>query len=154
MQRITVDERRARLGVRHHLAKAGAITAAAAADAVVALHSTDPASVFLSLRARLATPSATGIEQALYDDRTLIRLLGMRRTMFVVSRELAPTIQSGCAAAIAEVQRKRYAQLLEQAGAGDAAFLREVGEAALAALAKRGAATAAVAARPTSSSRR
>ncbi len=144
MARITVAERRARLAVRHRLAaKARAATPMAAADAVVALHATDPASVFLGLCARMKTPTVAGIERALYEEKSLVRLLGMRRTMFVVARELVPVIQHGCAVAIAEQQRKRYAQILEQAGAGDAAFLREVGDAALAALVKRGMATGA-----------
>jgi len=142
--RITLAERRARLGVRHHLAaKARANSPVQAANGVVALHATDPASVFLALRARMAAPTVPGIEQALYEDKSLVRLLGMRRTMFVVAREMVPVIQSGCAAAIAVQQRKRYAQILEQAGAGDAAFLREVGDATLAALVKRGVATGA-----------
>jgi hypothetical protein len=142
--RITLAERRARLAVRHHLAaKARAASPVAAADGLVALHATDPASVFLALRARMASPTVLGIEQALYEEKSLVRLLGMRRTMFVVARELVPVIQFGCAAAIAEQQRKRYGQILEQAGAGDAAFLREVGDATLVALTKRGVATGA-----------
>ena len=144
MARITVAERRARLAVRHRLAtKARAATPVAAADAVVALHGTDPASVFLSLYARMKSPTVAGIERELYEEKSLVRLLGMRRTMFVVSRELVPVIQHGCARAIAEQQRKRYAQILERAAAGDAAFLREVGEATLLALTKRGVATGA-----------
>jgi hypothetical protein len=144
MTRFTVAERRARLAVRHHLAtKARAKTPADAADGVVAVHSTDPASVFLSLRARLASPAVAEIERALYDDKALVRMLGMRRTMFVVSRELVPVIQSACAVAIAEQQRKRYAQILGNAGVGDGAFLKEVGDATVAALTKRGVATGA-----------
>ncbi len=141
---MTVAERRARLAVRHGLAaKARAATPAAAAEGVVALHGTDPASVFLALHARMRSPTVAGIERALYEEKSLVRLLGMRRTMFVVPRELVPVIQHGCAVAIAQQQRKRYAQILERAGAGDAAFLRDVGEAALAALIKRGEATGA-----------
>ncbi|MFE3786473.1 DNA glycosylase AlkZ-like family protein [Streptomyces goshikiensis] len=52
---ITTAERRHRLGRRHRLApSARATSAAQAADAVVALHTTDAATVFLSARARLA----------------------------------------------------------------------------------------------------
>ena len=49
MRRIGVEERRARLGRRHHLAatdRAGSVIEAVAD--VVALHGTDPASVFLA----------------------------------------------------------------------------------------------------------
>ena len=65
---------------------------------VVALHATDPATVHLSAAARMREPDVAAVERALYDERSLIRMLGMRRTMFVVptssrrrSRRPAPT---------------------------------------------------------------
>jgi hypothetical protein len=142
MRRIEIAERRARIGVRHHLAaKARASTVVDAAEGVVALHSTDPASVFLSLRARTTSATPKDIEAALYEQRSLLRMLGMRRTMFVVPTEFAPILQEACTRAIAEQQRKRYAQLVEQAGVGDARLLAEIAEETLAALEKRGEAT-------------
>ena len=49
VRRVGVEERRARLGLRHHLAAAARVDSAVeAADGVVALHGTDPASVFLA----------------------------------------------------------------------------------------------------------
>jgi hypothetical protein len=54
MRRMTVDERRARLAVRHHLAtSARTDDVVAIADGMVALHATDPATVFLSTAARM-----------------------------------------------------------------------------------------------------
>jgi len=73
MRRIAVAERRARLGVRHRLAKARASTVVGATEAVVALHSTDPATVFLSLWARTKNVTPDGIDRALYVDRSLLR---------------------------------------------------------------------------------
>ncbi len=144
MRRISIDERRARLGVRHGLATTARVaTPADAADAVVALHSTDPASVFLSICARTRSTDGSAIEDALYEERSLVRMLGMRRTMFVVPLDLAPVIQAACTKAIAVVQRRRYGQILEAAGVGDGAFLKEVEEATLSALVKRGEATGA-----------
>lgn len=142
MHRIDVVQRRARLGVRHFLA-APAAGPVAATEGVVALHSTDASSVFLSVQARTATADVAAIEQALYQDRALIRMLGMRRTIFVVPVELAPAIQASCARAIAEVQRRRYIQFLEQAGIGDGDWFRSVEEATVRALAARGEATGA-----------
>ena len=56
---ISADERRARLGVRHLLAPGTAAgDVPAVADALVALRSTGPATVYLSVAARLAEPSA------------------------------------------------------------------------------------------------
>ena len=141
MRRIGLAERRARLGGRHLLARAKASTVVGATEAVVALHSTDPATVFLSLWARTRNVTTAGIERALYEDRSLLRLLGMRRTMFVVPTGFAPVFQAAATRPIAEQQRKRYVQLLEQQGAGDVRLFADLGEAALAALARRGEAT-------------
>ena len=142
MRRIGIDERRARLGVRHHLAAAAA-DPVEAARGVVALHSTDPASVFLSVHARTAPVEVEEIERALYDERSLVRMLGMRRTMFVVPVELAPVVQASCTKAIAVLQRRTYTKLLGEAGVGDGAWLKELEEAAALALAARGEATGA-----------
>jgi len=61
---VSVGERRDRLGVRHRLAAGtGASSVAEAAAAVVVIHATDPASVFLQARARMATSSRAAIEQ-------------------------------------------------------------------------------------------
>ena len=140
--RIGIEERRARLGIRHRLAVT-ASTPVEAARSVVALHSTDPASVFLSVYARTALVEVTAIERALYEERSLIRMLGMRRTMFVVPTELAPVIQAGCTDAIAQLQRRTYTKLLTEGGAGDGGWLKDVEDATALALEARGEATGA-----------
>ena len=71
------------------------------ARSLVALHATDPATVYLSLAARLVAPTVADIDRALYDDRTLLRMLGMRRTMFTAPVDVAPIIQAACTRAIA-----------------------------------------------------
>jgi hypothetical protein len=144
MRRIGIEERRARLGLRHRLA--GSAVAASPVEAVrgvVALHATDPASVFLSVSARTAPVEVEAIERALYEERSLIRMLGMRRTMWVVPLELAPVVQAGATRAIAALQRRRYAQLLSAAGVGDGEWLAAVEDATARALAARGEATGA-----------
>ena len=144
MRRIGIAERRARLGVRHHLAgTAVASSSVEAVRGVVALHSTDPASVFLSLYARTAAVEVEEIERALYEERSLIRMLGMRRTMWVAPVELVPVIQAACTNAIAVLQRRRYAQLLSQVGVGDDAWLADVADATARVLAARGEASGA-----------
>jgi hypothetical protein len=146
VRRIGPAERRARLAVRHQLAAGNqAESPVEVARALVALHGTDPASVYLSAAARMRVPDVGSIERALYEDRTLVRMLGMRRTMFTVVTELAPVVQAACTRAIAERERRRLVQLLHQAGIGDDAgtWLKEVGESTLRALAARGEATAA-----------
>lgn len=142
VRRIGVEERRARLGVRHRLALA-APTPVAAAASVVALHATDPATVFLSVRARVASVDVEAVERALYDERTLLRMLAMRRTMFVVPTDSAPVVQAASSDAIAATQRRRYTQFIEGADLGDGAWLRDVEDSTARALAARGEATGA-----------
>ena len=114
-QKISTEQRRARLAVRHHLA-APAATVAEAVAGIVALHATDPATVHLSASARLASPSVSLVEQALYADRSLLRLLGMRRTVFVTDLETAALVQAGCTADILVKQRKLLEQHLGRQG--------------------------------------
>ena len=64
MTRVGPKERRARLGLRHHLA-ALASTAEEAAAAMVGLHSSDPASVYLSAWARVDGFVPADLEDAL-----------------------------------------------------------------------------------------
>ena len=141
-----MQERRARLARRHHLApQTRARGVAEVATDLVALHATDPATVHLAAGARLTEPSVAAVEQALYDERTLIRMLGMRRTMFVVPSECAPIIQAACTDEIAAVERRRLVQHLGEAGIGGddpAAWLKEVGDATVRALSARGEALA------------
>jgi Winged helix DNA-binding domain len=140
-RQISDAERRARLGTRHRLAPAAhAPDVRDVADSLVALHSTDPASVFLSANARMDNATVAGIEKALYDDRALVRILGMRRTLFVVPVTLVPVVHAACTRAIAATQRRRYAGLIEEAGIADdgAAWLDRVGDATMVALERRG----------------
>jgi len=140
-RQITDAERRARIGVRHRLAATSRASGVRdVADSLVALHSTDPASVFLSAAARMDDATVEGIERALYDDRTLVRILGMRRTLFVVPVDLVSVVHAACTRAIAATQRRRYAGLIEDGGIADdgGAWLDRVGDATMAALERRG----------------
>ena len=143
--RIAVEERRARLAIRHRLTStARAEGAREVARDVVALHATDPASVFLAAFARMRSPASADVERALYDERTLVRMLGMRRTVFVVPVELAPVVQSACTRAIAVKERRKLVGFIEDSRiAKDAGrWLRKVERETLAALVASGEATA------------
>ena len=147
-------ERRARLAHRHLLAApARAQTAAEVATAMIALHGTDPASVYLAAWARSAdghrAVGHTAVERALYQDRELLRMLGMRRTMFVVPAGLAPVVQAACTDQVAERMRKGLVRDLATAGVGPDAgrWLDEVCDATVKVLTTRGAATGAELAR-------
>jgi hypothetical protein len=145
MRRFSIEERRARLGVRHHLATAARTGVVGAAGDLVGLHGTDPATVYLAARARMADPRPEAVEQALYDDRALVRILGMRRTMFVLPVELMPVVQAACTDAIAVQQRRLLVDMVGKAGLDDdpPSWIEEVEEAAVKALTARGGATAA-----------
>jgi len=146
IRKVSVAERRRRLAIRHHLApweRAGTVTATTAD--IIALHGTDPASVYLAARARTREVDTTAIEHALYEERSLVRMLGMRRTVFVVPAGLAPVIQAACTDQIAERMRRQLGQAIEASGiaADGASWLKDVGEATVRALAARGTATGA-----------
>jgi hypothetical protein len=146
IRRIDVSERRARLAVRHHLAPdARAATAVEAAADLVGLHATDPASVYLAALARVGDYKAADLEAALYEDRTLLRMLGMRRTVFVVPLDLAAVIQAACTRVIAALERSRLLAMLNDAGIADdpGTWLRDVEAETIAALEARGESTAA-----------
>jgi hypothetical protein len=108
---ITVEQRRARLARRHRL-DGSAPGTLAAAEAVGMLHATDPATVFLSVLARSTQATITNIETALYEERSLVRMLAMRRTMFVVPMDFAPVVHAAASLAVAaRVRRQMVSEL-------------------------------------------
>ncbi|ANN16826.1 hypothetical protein SD37_14955 [Amycolatopsis orientalis] len=146
LPKIGLQQRRARLAVRHRLATP-APSVLAAADAVVALHATDPATVHLSAWARVKGDGVAELENALYEERTLVRMLGMRRTVFVLGHENAALVQAACSADIAKKQRRLLEQHLGTQGHPENVpdperWLAEVEDATERALKARGSATA------------
>ncbi|MBX9393084.1 winged helix DNA-binding domain-containing protein [Streptomyces sp. TRM72054] len=143
---VGVVERRARVAVRHRLAVgARAGRPEEVADALVALHGTDPATVYLAVGARLAEAAGTvaETERALYGERTLVRMHGMRHTVFVFPTELTAVVHASTGLAVAARERASLIKDMAKVGAPDAAWLKEVEESTLAVLGRRGEATAA-----------
>jgi hypothetical protein len=139
MRTFSVEERRARLGRRHFLAGGSrARNPVDVAGGLVGLHATDPATVYLSARARWV--GADRLEGALYEDRSVLRMIGMRRTLFVLPLELAAIVKAACTNAIAEAERRRYAKLIEEGGItkDGRAWLEEAAEATMRAIESRG----------------
>jgi len=145
VKRIGVEERRARLAVRHHLARSVASPERVAAS-IVGYHSSDPATVFLSAWARVRGFAPTQLEELLYDRRSLVRMLGMRRTLFVVQREVAAVMDAACTKSLAPGERKRLIRMLEEQGVAEEGtgerWLLRVATKTLDALGTRGEATA------------
>lgn len=120
MRHVTDDERRARLAARHALAPGfAADTPEAATRAVTVLHSTEPATVYLSCRARVPGLTVADVDRALYTDRTLVKQLAMRRTLFVFPRDLLPAALPSASARSAAVERAAIAKDVVKAGLAD-----------------------------------
>lgn len=136
-------ERRARLVRRHHV-YGTARRVVEIADELCGLHSTDAASVYLAAHARVRRFRPDDLERALYEERALVRVLGMRRTMFVVPVDLAPVVHAACTRALARRERKRTIAFVEGGGIArdGAAWLERVESATLARLQELGEATA------------
>jgi hypothetical protein len=147
--KLSVAQRRARLVQHHRLGAAagppgagtlGAGTVSGAVDAVLALHATDPVTVYLSAWARTGC-SVEHVDEALYADRNLVRMLGMRRTVFVVPAELVDMVQAACTDEVARRLRRQLEKHLTDGGIGDgdaAGWLRSVEAGVLRVLAARG----------------
>ena len=117
MHPVDDRERRARLLTRLHLGPAvQAKRISDAANDLVGLHASDPMSVYLAAHARVRKLTTADVDDALYESRSLIKFIGMRRTMFAVPVDLAGIIDAACSRAIAVAERKRLHGLLAGAG--------------------------------------
>ncbi len=117
MRHLSDDDRRARLARRHALAPAHRVASAEAATrAMTVLHSTEPATVHLSCRARVDGLSTEDVDRALYRDRSVVKQLAMRRTLFVFPRDLLPAAWGSASARVAGTERARLAKDCVAAG--------------------------------------
>ena len=144
IRRIDVAERRARLAVRHrHVAAARTDDVVAICDGLVALHSTDPVSVYLSAAARMVTPDLAALDAALYADRTLLRHHAMRRTLWVLGHAAARAAHHSATVNLATVQQRQLLKMLAAAGVADpAGWAADAGARIVDLLAARGPLTA------------
>lgn len=90
--------------MRRQLAAGSAVEAA---RAVVALHATDPATVYLSVLARCSGLTVDDVAREMYDAHLLVRMMAMRRTLFVVPAELVPVVHAAASLDVAAAQRRR-----------------------------------------------
>ena len=87
-----------------------------ATAALVGLHASDPATPFLSLWARCPGFVTADLENELYQSRSLVRHLAMRRTLWVVSADDLPIIQSAASNRVAANEYRRLVADLQKAG--------------------------------------
>jgi hypothetical protein len=114
---VSVEERRARLARRQRLAPGRrASDVVDAARSVVCLHGTDPATIYLSAWARVDGFALADLDRALYSDRSLVKHLAMRRTLFVFPRDVLGAAQAGASERVADTERRRLIRDVEKAG--------------------------------------
>lgn len=139
MRHVSDAQRRFRIGTRHALAPAWRCESVEAATrAMTALHATDAPSVHLSAWARVNGMPADAVQRAIQEDRSLVKQLAMRRTVFVVPRDLLPAVWASASARVATMERARIRTAVEAAGIasdGDA-WLEEARAAVLATIAE------------------
>ena len=113
---VTDDQRRARVAARHRLAPPHrAASVEEVTEAMVALHATEPATVYLSAAVR-GECTVDDVDRALYTDRSVVKQLAMRRTLFGFTRDLLPAALGSASARVAEQQRRQVAKDAERAG--------------------------------------
>ncbi|MGA8045334.1 MAG: crosslink repair DNA glycosylase YcaQ family protein, partial [Dermatophilaceae bacterium] len=129
---VTDDQRRIRVAVRHRLAPPHrAASVEEVTDAMVALHATEPATVYLSAAVR-GECSVQDVDRALYTDRSVVKQLAMRRTLFGFTRDVLPAALGSAAARVALQQRRLLAKTAQDAGiATDGARWLEAARAAV-----------------------
>jgi hypothetical protein len=114
---FTVGERCARLACRHFIASdPGRNPVTAVTAGLVGLHATDPATPYLSLWARVPGFTVQDLDEQLYEKRSVVKHLAMRRTLWLVRADDLTAIQSGASDRVAENERRRLVADVEKAG--------------------------------------
>lgn len=117
MQHVSDNQRRARLATRHALAPGARVESPEAATrAMTVLHATEPATVYLSCWARVESVTIADVDRALYEQRSLVKQLAMRRTLFVFPVELLAAALPSASARVALTERARMTR--DVAGVG------------------------------------
>ncbi len=119
---VTAGQRRALLAHRHLLLpERRTDDVPAIADALVALHSSDPVSVFLSALVRMRHPSIEAVETALFERHTVLRHHAMRRTLWVATPDTVRVMHAACTRKISAAEHRRTTRYLAESGIVDPA---------------------------------
>ena len=120
MRIIDDAERRNRIARRHGIDPTRRLPdPVAATRAMTVLHSTEPATVYLSLLARVQDLSVDDVDTALYVERSLVKQLAMRRTLFVFPRDLLAAAWGSASARVATTEWARIAKDVTASGLAD-----------------------------------
>lgn len=144
MRTFSIEERRNRLARRHFLLQDGQPIKQVTAG-LVGLHATDPATPSLSLWARSPGFVTADLERELYQKRSAVKHLAMRRTLWLANTDDLATIQSAASNRVADTERRRLIADVHKAGvAADAdQWLGQACAAVMRQLGKHGAASSA-----------
>ncbi len=145
---ITLADRRARMGERQLLGSHRRVSdALSVMQAFGALHATDPATVYLTIAARLDDAAvATAIDRtdtAVLTDRSIARHHAMRRTVWVMEPQIIRAAHAACTAALAKREWANFEKMLADNGIDDpAAWIANGRTEAVSAVQRLGTATA------------
>jgi hypothetical protein len=84
--------------------------------ALIALHATDPATVYLSVASRRREPSLDATDAAVLRSRSVVRQHAMRRTVWVMEPATATAAYSACTGQLARREWELFARLLADNG--------------------------------------
>lgn len=138
MQRISVEQRRTFLARRQQLAGVEPPKdVEGLTRALVCLHATDPATIYLSAHARIPGFGIADLDRPLYVDRSLIKQLAMRRTLFVIDRDDLADVQPAASERVAGSETRKMIKMIEEnaVAADGVRWLRRAKKAVLEALA-------------------
>ncbi|OMC17830.1 winged helix DNA-binding domain-containing protein [Mycobacterium sp. SP-6446] len=116
MRTFTIAERRNRLARRHFLLPTDPRPVTRIIAGLVAVHATDPATPYLSLWARSSGFATADLDVELYERRSALRHLAMRRTLWMVNSDDLAMIQSAASDRVADNERRRLAADVHKAG--------------------------------------
>lgn len=114
MRSFSDAERRQRLASRQFVSLPDTVSGVTAG--LVGLHATDPATPFLSLWARCRGFAVADLERELYQSRSVVRHLAMRRTLWIVSADDLSAIQSAASDRVAANEHRKLATDVHKAG--------------------------------------
>jgi hypothetical protein len=83
---------------------------------MVGLHATDPATPYLSLWARSPGFATADLDVQLYEKRSMLRHLAMRRTLWLVNADDLAMVQSAASDRVADNERRRLTADVHKAG--------------------------------------
>lgn len=84
--------------------------------ALIGWHATDPATPYLSALARMPGFHRAELDRELYENRSLVKHLAMRRTLWMIRTADLPTVQAAASDRVADNEHRKLVADVEKAG--------------------------------------